>query len=59
MSDVEEYIEKCKQTDAEFAEGFESGYSSFKIGVLWKLDKLKKGDWRSLREAQFFFPKTK
>lgn len=34
MSDVEKYIAKRKQSDAEFAEDFESGYSSFKIGVL-------------------------
>lgn len=34
MSDLEQYIEKRKQTDAEFAEDFESGYSNFKIGVV-------------------------
>lgn len=34
MSDVEKYIEKRKKIDPEFAEGFESGYASFKIGVL-------------------------
>lgn len=34
MSDVEKYITKRKQTDAEFAEDFESGYVSFKIGVI-------------------------
>jgi DNA-binding XRE family transcriptional regulator len=34
MSDVEKYIAKRKQSDPEFAEDFESGYSSFKIGVL-------------------------
>ncbi len=34
MSDVKQYIEKRKETDAEFAEGFESGYASFKIGVI-------------------------
>ncbi|NEP47063.1 MAG: helix-turn-helix transcriptional regulator [Okeania sp. SIO2H7] len=34
MSDVKQYIEKRKKTDPEFAEGFESGYASFKIGVI-------------------------
>jgi DNA-binding XRE family transcriptional regulator len=34
MSDIEAYIERRKKTDPEFAEEFESGYSSFKIGVL-------------------------
>lgn len=34
MSDVEQYIEKRKKIDPEFAEDFESGYLSFKIGVL-------------------------
>jgi DNA-binding XRE family transcriptional regulator len=34
MSDVENYIAKRKHTDIEFAENFESGYISFKIGVL-------------------------
>ena len=34
MSDVEKYIKKRKKIDPEFAEGFESGYASFKIGVL-------------------------
>lgn len=34
MSDLKKYIEKCVKSDAAFAEGFESGYSDFKIGVL-------------------------
>lgn len=34
MSDVKQYIEKRKETDPEFAEAFESGYASFKIGVI-------------------------
>lgn len=34
MSDLKQYIEKRQQTDTGFAEGFESGYSSFKIGVV-------------------------
>ena len=34
MSDVEKYIRKRKAGDPEFAEGFESGYRDFEIGVL-------------------------
>ncbi|MFB2771525.1 helix-turn-helix domain-containing protein [Pelatocladus sp. BLCC-F211] len=34
MNDIEKYIAKRKQTDSEFAEDFDSGYASFKIGVL-------------------------
>ena len=34
MSDVERYIARRKQTDPEFAEGFEEGYKAFEFGVL-------------------------
>lgn len=34
MSDVQRYIEKRIETDAEFADGFEVGYANFKIGVM-------------------------
>ncbi len=34
MSDLQKYIEQRNQHDADFAEGFESGYTDFKIGVL-------------------------
>ncbi len=34
MPDVEKYIKKRKKVDAEFADGFESGYRDFEIGVL-------------------------
>ncbi len=34
MSDLEKYIEKRKQTNPEFADQFEAGYLSFKIGVM-------------------------
>ncbi len=34
MNDVEKYIERRKKIDPEFAEDFESGCLSFKIGVL-------------------------
>ena len=34
MSDVEKYISDRKQADSEFADGFETGYIDFEIGVL-------------------------
>jgi ribosome-binding protein aMBF1 (putative translation factor) len=34
MSDLEKYINQRKQTDREFAENFESGYLSFKLGLI-------------------------
>ena len=43
MSDVEKYIARRKQTDAEFPEDFESGYSSFKIGVLLTQARIEAG----------------
>lgn len=36
MSDLEKYIEKRKNKDREFSQGFEEGYREFKIGVLLK-----------------------
>jgi ribosome-binding protein aMBF1 (putative translation factor) len=33
-NDIKKYIEKRKQSDPEFSENFESGYMSFKIGVM-------------------------
>ena len=36
MSELENYIDKRKKKDPEFAEGFEQGYREFKIGVLLK-----------------------
>jgi DNA-binding XRE family transcriptional regulator len=34
MSDIKRYIEERSQRDSQFAEGFEAGYTDFKIGVL-------------------------
>ncbi|HFE67369.1 MAG TPA: XRE family transcriptional regulator [Chloroflexi bacterium] len=34
MSDLNQYIEKRIKTDTEFADGFETGYANFKIGVM-------------------------
>jgi len=36
MSDVKKYVTKRKKADASFDEGFDSGYETFKIGVLLK-----------------------
>lgn len=36
MSDLQKYIKNRKAGDPEFAENFEEGYQSFKIGVLLK-----------------------
>ena len=34
MSDLQRYIQNRKIEDAAFADGFDEGYKSFKIGVL-------------------------
>ena len=34
MSDLKKYVKKRKANDATFAEGYESGYSDFKLGVM-------------------------
>ncbi len=34
MSDLQKYIDRRKRRDAEFGEGFEAGYSNFKVGIL-------------------------
>ena len=36
MKDLEKYIDRRKRRDAEFSEGFDAGYSNFKVGVLLK-----------------------
>ena len=36
MSDLKKYVSKRKSIDIEFAEGYDEGYQSFKIGVLFK-----------------------
>jgi len=43
MSDLNRYIGKRSQRDEEFAKDFESGYESFKIGVLLKQARLDAG----------------
>jgi DNA-binding XRE family transcriptional regulator len=34
MSDLQRYIDKRLSVDSEFADGFETGYKDFKLGVL-------------------------
>ncbi len=34
MSDLKKYVKKRKTKDATFAEGYESGYSDLKLGVM-------------------------
>jgi len=36
MSDIKKYGEKRKKADPAFAEGFDAGYETFKLGVLLK-----------------------
>ena len=36
MDDLDKYIQKRKERDPEFAEGYESGFQEFLIGVLLK-----------------------
>jgi len=36
MDDLDKYIQKRKERDPEFAEGFDAGYQEFLIGVLLK-----------------------
>ena len=34
MSDLKKYVKKRKAKDESFAEGYESGYADFKLGVM-------------------------
>jgi DNA-binding XRE family transcriptional regulator len=43
MSDVKRYIERRKQTDRDFAENFDTGYDSFKIGEVLKQARIDHG----------------
>lgn len=43
MSDLQDYIKQRKARDAEFANGFDSGYEQFKIRVLLKQAENKMG----------------
>ncbi len=43
MKNLETYISERKKHDPEFAEGFETGYEEFKIGVLLKMAREEAG----------------
>lgn len=43
MDDLDKYIEKRKRRAPVFAEGFESGYEQFKIGVVLRMAREKAG----------------
>ena len=43
MRDLEKFINRRKRRDAKFAQGFEAGYSNFKVGVLLKQAREKAG----------------
>ena len=43
MRDLERYVKKRKRTDPQFAEGFEVGYSNFKVGFLLRQAREKAG----------------
>lgn len=43
MSDLKRYVRKRKRQDPKFAEGFEVGYSNFKVGVLLRQAREKAG----------------
>ncbi len=43
MSDLQRYVKKRQLQDPEFAEGFEAGYSNFKVGPLLRQAREKAG----------------
>ncbi len=43
MSDLKKYINKRKESDKDFAKGFDSGYEEFKIGAVLKQARIEAG----------------
>lgn len=43
MSDLQKYITKRKETDKEFANGYEQGFENFKIGVMLRQAREREG----------------
>jgi len=43
MSDLQKYIHARKRRDKEFADGFETGYEQFKIGVFLRSERERAG----------------
>lgn len=58
ISDLNEYIEKRKQSDPEFAEDYESGYENFKIGEMLKQARLERGLTQEELAARLHTKKT-
>ena len=58
MSDLQEYVRDRKARDSEFAQGFDSGYEQFKIGVLLKQARLEAGVTQEELAARLHTKKT-
>ena len=43
MDDLDKYVNQRKEKDPEFAHNYESGFSDFKLGFLFKKIRLEKG----------------
>ncbi|MFP4486604.1 MAG: helix-turn-helix domain-containing protein [Campylobacterales bacterium] len=43
MSDLKRYVAKRKQSDKDFADGYDAGYQDFKIGEMLKQARLEAG----------------
>jgi ribosome-binding protein aMBF1 (putative translation factor) len=43
MSDLEKYVNKRKERDTEFADGYDVGYEAFKFGAIIKELRLENG----------------
>jgi HTH-type transcriptional regulator / antitoxin HipB len=51
MSHLQQYINKRKLRDPQFADGFEAGFADFKVGVLLKQAREKAGMTQDARET--------
>jgi DNA-binding XRE family transcriptional regulator len=58
MSDLQAYISDRKKRDPEFAEGYDEGFRSFKIGVLLKQAREEAGLTQEELAKQFNTKKT-
>jgi DNA-binding XRE family transcriptional regulator len=43
MNDLKEYINRRKETDKDFASGYDVGYEEFKLGIILKELRVQKG----------------
>jgi hypothetical protein len=58
MSDLQNYIEKRKARDSEFAKDFDAGYEQFKIGVMLKQARQQAGYTQEELAARLHTKKT-